>query len=138
MKRIALAVRDRRNAVVGAVAIYNQKESTMAEQLVRKPHMKVWQSLDESWKTYLYGLEKSLNLIEEGIREGEEMTHICTGEWCEATEHYLDEFANALFTIHEPEFSSPEDRQKIKDMKKRIHDIYARYKSIPKKETASA
>jgi hypothetical protein len=109
-----------------------------AEQLVRKPHMKVKQSLDESWKAYLYGLERSLKLIEEGIDEGEEMTHICTDEWCEATEHYLDYIAHGLFTIHEPEYASDEDSKKIKDLKKRLHDIYARYKSIPKQETETA
>jgi hypothetical protein len=110
---------------------------TKSEQLIRKPHMQVWQAFDEGWKTYLEGLDKSLRLIEDEINQGEEMTNICTDEWCEATEHYLDHVAHALFTIHEPDFASSEEKQKIKDMKKRLHDIYARYKSIPKQESAT-
>ncbi|MFP4316018.1 MAG: hypothetical protein ACOC24_04860 [Desulfovibrionales bacterium] len=109
----------------------------MAEQLVRKPHMKVWQSLDESWKTYLNGLEESLKYLENGIDEGREMQEICTDEWCEATEHYLDYIAHGLFTIHEPNFASEEDSRRIKDMKKKLHDLYAKYRSV-QTESATA
>lgn len=55
------------------------------------------------------------------------MQKTCTGEWCVAIEHVLDELANALYTIHEPTFSSDAEKNKIKAYKKKVHDLYARF-----------
>ena len=68
--------------------------------------------------------------MEEGINEAAEMTDTCTSEWCEATEHVIDELSNSLFSISEPHWSSAEDSKKIKKLRKRIHDLYAKYKSV--------
>ena len=56
----------------------------------------------------------------------------CTGEWCEATEHVIDELSNSLFSISEPRWSSEEDSKKLKALKRRIHDLYAKYKATAK------
>jgi hypothetical protein len=86
----------------------------------------------EAWRTYVEALEKSLVDLEKDIQEASDMTNTCTGEWCTATEHVLDELGNALFSISEPRWSSDEDSGKIKELKHRLHDIYAKYKSVPK------
>jgi hypothetical protein len=44
----------------------------------------------------------------------------------------MDELGNALFSISEPRWSSDEDSGKIKELKHRLHDLYAKYKSVPK------
>jgi len=67
-------------------------------------------------------------MLEKDIDEAAEMTSICTDEWCEATEHVIDELANALYSMSEPRWSSEEDNKKIKQLKKRVHDLYAKYK----------
>lgn len=86
-----------------------------------------------AWRVYVDALEKSLNSLDAQIKEASEMMHVCTAEWCEATEHYLDEIANALFSISEPRWSSSEDSQRIKTLKRRIYDIYADYRGVRKK-----
>lgn len=88
--------------------------------------------LVESWRTYLESLEKALDNLEAEFKEGSDMAKVCTDEWCEATEHYIDDIGNALFTIHEPTFSSKEDSQRIKALKRKLHDLYAEYKQVSK------
>jgi hypothetical protein len=84
----------------------------------------------KDWREFVKNMEKSLESLEEGIDEAAEMTEVCTSEWCEATEHVIDELANSLFSISEPRWSSDEDSKKIKQLKKRVHDLYAKYKSV--------
>lgn len=83
----------------------------------------------ENWRQFMSNLEQSLNLVENQLNEAAEMAQICTSEWCEATEHVLDDLGNFLFSISEPRGASEEDSKKIKELKKRLHDLYAQYKS---------
>ena len=82
----------------------------------------------EAWRIYMAALEKSLNQLEKDIEEAAEMADTCTEEWCTATEHVIDELGNSLFSISEPRWSSDSDSKKIKALKRRLHDIYAKYK----------
>jgi hypothetical protein len=92
----------------------------------------IQQEILENWKTFVSNLEKSLKMLEEGIDEASEMREICTSEWCVATEHVIDELSNSLFSISEPSWASEEDSKKIKVLKKRLHDLYAKYKITAK------
>jgi hypothetical protein len=86
-------------------------------------------SLVSTWKGFISNMEESLNILDKGLADASEMSNICTDEWCEATEHVIDELANSLFSISEPKWSSPEDSKKIRALKRRVHDLYAKYKS---------
>jgi hypothetical protein len=83
----------------------------------------------ENWRDFIANLEKSLDDLESGIDEAAQMSDACTSEWCEATEHVIDELSNSLFSISEPRWGSDEDNKKIKELKRRVHDLYAKYKS---------
>ena len=85
--------------------------------------------LVEGWKDFLANMEKSLVLLEKGIDEAARMTDACTAEWCEATEEVIDELSNSLFSISEPRWSSDQDSKRLKVLKRRVHELYARYKS---------
>jgi len=89
----------------------------------------IQENLVQTWRQFVGQMEESLKILDREIGEAEQMTDICTSEWCEATEHVIDDLNNALFSIHEPKWSSEEDSRKIKAQKKWIRDIYARYKS---------
>jgi hypothetical protein len=86
-------------------------------------------SLVSTWRGFISSMEDSLALLEKGIDEAAEMSNICTDEWCEATEHVIDELANSLFSISEPKWSSDEDSKRIRALKRRVHDLYAKYKA---------
>jgi hypothetical protein len=90
--------------------------------------MKVQEDVLESWRQFISSMENSLNILEKGLDEAVEMRDICTDEWCVATEHVLDDLSNGLFSISEPSWSPEEDSKKIKALKRRVHDLYAKYK----------
>jgi hypothetical protein len=90
--------------------------------------MRVQESVLESWRQLIVSLEESLNVLEKGIDEAVQMRDICTDEWCVATEHVLDDLSNGLFSISEPSWTPEEDSKRLKALKKRVHDLYAKYK----------
>ena len=83
----------------------------------------------ESWRQLISNMEESLNLLEKGLDEAVEMRDICTDEWCVATEHVLDELSNGLFSISEPKWAPEEDSKRLKAMKRRVHDLYGKYRA---------
>lgn len=91
--------------------------------------IQVQEDVLESWRQLMRSLEESLNLLEKGIDEAAEMRNICTDEWCVATEHVLDELSNGLFSISEPAWAPEEDTKKLKALKRRVHDLYSKYKA---------
>ena len=97
------------------------------------PKNEIQTEMIDAWRTFLTSMDKSLEMLEEDITEATEMASICTGEWCEATEHVIDELANSLYSISEPSWSNPQDSAKIKKLKKRVHDLYANYREVYKK-----
>ena len=82
----------------------------------------------EAWGHYMTALETSIQNLEADIEEAADMSHRCTSEWCEATEHVIDEINDALFTISEPRWASDEDSKRIKALKRRVRELYAAYK----------
>ena len=97
------------------------------------PKDEIQSEMVKAWQNYISALEKSLDLLEKDIEEAKDMAGTCTSEWCEATEHVIDELNNALFSISEPRWADPEDTQKIKKLKRRIYDLYVNYKGVDEK-----
>ena len=97
------------------------------------PKDEIQTEMVSAWKTYVEALEKSLDMLDKDITEAHDMASVCTSEWCEATEHDIDELSNALFSISEPRWSSPEDSKKIKRLKRRVYDLYVNYRGVYEK-----
>lgn len=89
----------------------------------------IQESIVKSWREYVGQMETALNTLDEEIEEASQMSSTCTSEWCEATEHVIDEISNSLFSISEPRGTSEEDSRRLKAMKKKVYDLYAKYKS---------
>jgi hypothetical protein len=96
---------------------------------MEKAQEAIQKELVESWRVFVDNLEKSLDLLEQEIDFTSKMADACTAEWCQATEHTFDEISNSLFSISEPSWASEEDSKKLKALKRRVHDVYAKYKS---------
>jgi hypothetical protein len=97
------------------------------------PRDEVKQEIAEAWSVYVAALGKSLAKLEKDIKEAGEMAHQCTSEWCEATEHVIDELANALFSISEPRWLSKQMSDKIKELKYRVYELYSEYRDVSQK-----
>lgn len=86
--------------------------------------------LDDAWHTYMQNLFASMQKMEQAVNEAAEMPMDCTETWCSNARALLDDLNHQIFSIHEPKWSTPEDTARIKTMKKKIYDIYARLASI--------
>lgn len=81
-------------------------------------------------REFMTSLENSLALIEEELNEAAEVGEICTGEWCSAIEDTLDELAKFIYSISEPRWISDEDSKTLSNLRHKVHDLYAKYKSV--------
>ena len=95
-------------------------------------HVDLQTKILEDWRGQIKNLEKSLDMLERGVDEAADMTDVCTPEWCRATEYVMDELANRLFSISEPRWSPDEDSRRLKTLKRRLHDVYSKYKAVSK------
>lgn len=89
--------------------------------------------LNTAMQDYLNSMEESVKILEEQIKEASEMSSICTSEWCEATEHVIDDLNHFLFSISEPRDSDPAVSERIKHLKRRVRELYADYRQTSRK-----
>ncbi len=82
----------------------------------------------QAWRNYLDSLEKAIRKLEGEVDEARQMASVCTDEWCEATEHFIDELSNSLFSISEPRWAEKPDSDRLKKLKKRVYELYSNYK----------
>ena len=96
--------------------------------------MELQKNMEEAFlkthRDFIANLWESLNIIEKDINEAKEMQTICTDEWCQATESYLDELAKLVYSISEPRWLTQEDSNKVQELRGRVHNLYAKYKNI--------
>ncbi len=97
------------------------------------PKDEIQTEMNKAWKTYFNALEKSVNALETDIEDAKNVAGKCTNEWCEATEHVIDDLNNALFSISEPRWADPDATKKIKELKRRVYDLYVNYKGVYEK-----
>jgi hypothetical protein len=97
------------------------------------PRDEIQSEVIKAWQHYIDALENSLDILEKDIEEAKNMAGSCTSEWCETTEHVIDELNNSLFSISEPRWADPEDSRRIKKLKRRIYDLYVNYKGVYEK-----
>lgn len=99
---------------------------------LEKERFTVQEEMLGTYRMFIDGLEKSINLLERQIDEAAEMAEICTDEWCNATEHVIDDLHKALFSISEPHSTPKEYSKKLSQLRTRIRDLYLKYKSVKK------
>lgn len=91
---------------------------------------KMEESVLRTHREFMENLIDSIKVLEKEINEAGEMEQICTDEWCQATEGYLDDVAKMTYSISEPRWLTTEDSQKISKLRHQVHDLYGKYKSI--------
>ncbi len=79
---------------------------------------------------FMQNLEKAIDILDNDISEAAEMTQVCTDEWCNATEHVVDDLHKSIYSISEPRWLTEDDSKKIRELRRRVHDIYNRYRNI--------
>jgi len=96
--------------------------------------MKTQKEMVESFQIehheYMKNLITCLDNIEKEFEASREIDEICTGEWCRAIELSFDEFAKELYSISEPRWNSDDYSRTLRNMRRRLHDLYAKYKAV--------
>lgn len=95
-----------------------------------KKQTKMMESFLSSHRDFMKNLEKSLALLEKNVTEAADLDKVCTDEWCRFTEELLDDLAKSVYSISEPRWVADKDSRKLKELRHRLHDIYAKYRSI--------
>ncbi len=90
------------------------------------------ESFLKAHREFMDNLGESIELLEQDIEETAEMEKICTDEWCQATETNLDELSKLVYSISEPRWLTSEDSKFISGLRRRVHDLYAQYRSMKK------
>ena len=96
------------------------------------------QSFEMDHKKFMQNLELSLNELDKDIDEAQEIDSICTNEWCVAIERDIDDLHNSVYMISEPRFSPSDYSEKIRELRDRLHDLYAKYKGVRESSKALA
>jgi hypothetical protein len=86
-------------------------------------------------RDFMKGLDNSFQIIERDLKEAADFDTNCTEEWCTTLESTIDELAKFVYSISEPRWLSDKDSKMIRDMRHRIHDIYAKFKGISSSAT---
>jgi hypothetical protein len=103
----------------------------MPVEKMKQNHGEVVNTVEEGWKAYLDNLDASLTSLEKHIEETGKKTEYCTEDWCFATEHVLEDLVHTLFTLHVPKTATVEDEHRLANLKKRVQNLYAQFKSVP-------
>lgn len=92
-----------------------------------KKQKEMVESFQMAHKNYMKNLIISLDKIEKDFEASREIDDICTGEWCRAIELSFDELANELYSISEPRWVADDYSRTLRNMRRRLHDLYAKY-----------
>lgn len=84
------------------------------------------ESFQMAHREYMKNLTLCLDKIEREFEESREIDDVCEGEWCRAIELSLDEFAKELYSISEPRWVSDDYSRTLRNMRRRVHDLYAK------------
>lgn len=84
-------------------------------------------------RNFMENLSESIAILEHDIDEAKDVDSVCTGEWCTAIESSLDELAKYIYSISEPRWVRESDSKKLREMRHRVHDIYAKYRGVRSK-----
>lgn len=93
------------------------------------------ESFQMSHRGYMKNLNDCLKKIETDFEEAREIDDVCSGEWCRAIERSLDEMAKDLYTISEPRWVASDYSRTLRNMRRRVHDLYGKYHGLRSPQT---
>jgi hypothetical protein len=100
-----------------------------------KQQKEMVESFQMAHRDFMKGLNTSFTIIERELVNTAGFDAGCTGEGCRTLENTIDELAKLVYSISEPRWLSKRDSRHIRDMRVRIHDVYARFKGLSSHST---
>lgn len=91
---------------------------------------KIFGKIESIWIKYLDALDESLDILDKELASAEKDSQICTLEWCQSTEEIIADLVHVIYNLHVPKWVSAEAAARLKEQKKRVHNIYAKFITI--------
>jgi hypothetical protein len=85
-------------------------------------------SMLRAHRQFITGLEETLEVLKEDIKEIEGIKDECTDEWCKSREDFLDYLHKSIYAISEPRWAEKKDSEKIHELRNRVKDLYVHFK----------
>jgi hypothetical protein len=101
----------------------------MAEQTTARQD-EIFVNIDSIWDNFLDSLERSLESLEHDIREVKQNAEFCTLDWCATTDKILAELVHMLYSLHVPGFVSGGKLDRLNALRKKVHDVYAKFVTV--------
>lgn len=92
-----------------------------------KRYDQLFAKIEDIWTKYLDALDESLEILEKELATAKKDSQICTLEWCESTEAIIADLVHVIYNLHVPKWISRESADRLKEQKKRVHNIYAKF-----------
>jgi hypothetical protein len=81
-------------------------------------------------RRFMTGLDESIGMLDKDLDEAAEMGHICTDEWCKATEEVIDELHKNVYAISEPRWLTQEDSKHIRELRSKVKKLYQKFDTV--------
>jgi flagellar hook-basal body complex protein FliE len=94
---------------------------------MKKTKKTITESTMTAWQSYLSTLEHALTQMEKSIKDSVSDSAACTNEWCESVEEVIDELTEAIYSLNIPRWADPEQAARVKSLKKKAREVYAKY-----------
>lgn len=116
--------------LTGAGSVFLPEVKAFHRGEAMKKQKEMVESFQMSHRHYMKNLSVCLDTLEKDFEESRQIDDICTGEWCRAIEFSLDEMAKDLYSISEPRWVSDDYSRTLRNMRRRLHDLYAKYHGL--------
>ena len=94
-----------------------------------KRQIEMEEALKHGYREYITSLDKTINFLEEELREADEISDICTDEWCTTAEDLLDDLHKEVYAISEPRWLKKDESIRLRDLRTRVRNLYAHFLS---------
>ncbi len=81
---------------------------------------------------FIMNLNQSLDIIEKDIDEMTKLKTLHTSKWNVPAAYCLDEVAKDIYSISEPRWGSKKGTGALRETRRRVHDLYAKYRGAPR------
>jgi DNA-binding ferritin-like protein (Dps family) len=87
------------------------------------------EAMKHGYREFIASLDQTLNFLEEELRDAKDISDVCTDEWCTTAENLFDDLHKEVYAISEPRWLKKEDSLKLRDLRSRVKNLYARFQS---------
>lgn len=88
------------------------------------------ESFQAGHRNFIINMNQSLDMIERDLDEMAKIKAFYSNKWNVPVTFCLDEVAKDIYSISEPRWGSKKGSAALRQTRRRVHDLYAKYKGV--------